>query len=316
MKDGNKTKKQLTNELLELRQQIFELETLKQQHKQLEMKLSESEDRYKALFDHSLYCVYIHDFEGRFIDANDTALNLLGYKREDISSVDFSALLEKDQISFAFKNMENLLQTGSQNKPIEYKLRKKDGGFVWIEAEGSVIYKHGKPSAIQGIARDITDRKRAAKALRESEEKFRILAETNTAAMVIFQGEKFCYINPATEALTGYSKEELLKKNFKDFIHPEFRQLIKEREFMRQQGEKVDPISEFKIITKSGEPRWVSTTGGLIEFNGKPATIGTAFDITERKIVEEALKKTEQKLRNIIEHSNELFYVHDTHHKR
>lgn len=274
------------------------------------MKLRESEDMYKTLFDYSLYCIYIHDFEGRFIDANDTALNLLGYKREDISSVNFSSLLEKDRISFAFKNLENLLQTGSQHKPIEYKLRKKDGGFVWIEAEGAVIYKNGKPSAIQGIARDITDRKRAEKALRASEEKFRILAETNTAAIVIFQGEKFCYVNSATEALTGYTKEELQKKNFGDFIHPEFRQLMKEREFMRQQGEKVDPISEFKIITKSGELRWVTTTGGIIEYNGKPATIGTAFDITERKNVEAALRESEINFRTLSD--NALMGIYKT----
>ncbi len=312
MKDGNKTKKQLANELLELRQQIFELETLKQQYKQLGMKLSESEDRYKALFDHSLFCVYIHDFEGRFIDANEAALNLLGYIKEEITSLDFSSLLEKEHLPAAFTIMEEIKETGFQKKPAEWKLRKKNGEYVWVETEASIIYRTGKPYALQGIARDITDKKRAEKALRESEEKFRILAETNTAAIVIFQGEKFCYVNPATEVLTGCSKEELLKKNFGDFIHPEFRQLIKEREFMRQQGEKVDPISEFKIITKSGEPRWVTTTGGIIEFNGKPATIGAAFDITERKQVEEALSQSEERFRSFLNNIDDIAYTIDT----
>jgi diguanylate cyclase (GGDEF)-like protein/PAS domain S-box-containing protein len=303
MSDKKKTKTQLLNELAELRQQIAELETLEKQRNQAEEVLRENKERYKALFDRSIYCVYVHDFEGRFIDANDAALNLLGYKKEDIPSVNFSTLFDEDQLPIAFKNMEELLQTGSQKRPIEHKLRKKDGGCVWVEAEGSVIYKQGNPYAIQGIARDITERKRAEGALRESEEKFRILAETNAAAIVIFQGEKFCYVNPTTEALTGYSKEELLKKNFGDFIHPEFRELVKEIESARLRGEKINPVNEFKIITKSGKTRWVTTTAGIVEFEGKPAALGTAFDITERKQVEEALQESEKKYRDLVDNA-------------
>jgi diguanylate cyclase (GGDEF)-like protein/PAS domain S-box-containing protein len=303
MSDKKKTKTQLLNELAELRQQIAELETLEKQRNQAEEVLRENKERYKALFDRSIYCVYVHDFEGRFIDANDAALNLLGYKKEDIPSVNFSTLFDEDQLPIVFKNMEELLQTGSQKRPIEHKLRKKDGGCVWVEAEGSVIYKQGNPYAIQGIARDITERKRAEGALRESEEKFRILAETNAAAIVIFQGEKFCYVNPTTEALTGYSKEELLKKNFGDFIHPEFRELVKEIESARLRGEKINPVNEFKIITKSGKTRWVTTTAGIVEFEGKPAALGTAFDITERKQAEEALQESEKKYRDLVDNA-------------
>src|SRR4030042_6216994 len=204
------------------------------ERKQKEEAIRDSETRYRALFDRTLFCVYVHDFEGRFMEANEAALKLLGYTKEEITSLDFSSLLEKEHLPAAFKIMEEIKQSGFQKKPAEWKLRKKNGEYVWVETEASIIYRPGKPYALQGIARDITDRKRAEKALRENEEKFRILAETNTAALVIFQGEKFCYVNPATEALTGYSKEELLKKNFGVFIHPEFRQLIKEREFIRQ----------------------------------------------------------------------------------
>src|SRR4030042_4943989 len=230
MKDEKKTKEQLLNESVELRQRIAELEKSEKQRNQAEEVLRENKERYKALFDRSIYCVYVHDFEGRFIDANDAALNLLGYKKEDIPSVNFSTLFDEDQLPIAFKNMEELLQTGSQKRPVEHKLRKKDGGCVWVEAEGSVIYKQGNPYAIQGIARDITDRKRAEESLRVSEEKFRILAETNAAAIVIFQGDKFLYVNPATEALTGYTKKELLDRSFRDLIHPEFHKLVKEIE--------------------------------------------------------------------------------------
>ena len=138
--------------------------------------LKESEERYKALFDRSLSYIYVHDFNGRFLDANKAALKALGYKREDIPSLNFASLLSEDQFPLALKSLEEIIHTGRQKKPAEYRLIRKDGRYIWVETEGSVIYKEGKPSAIQGIARDITERKRAEEALRESKEQLRNLA--------------------------------------------------------------------------------------------------------------------------------------------
>jgi len=126
------------------------------------------EERYKALFDRTLYCVFVHDLEGRFLDANACALELLGYTKDDIPSLSISSLLDEDQLHKALPAMEETKQTGSQSTPIEYKLKKKDGGFVWVEAEAALIYREGEPFAIQGIARDITATKRAEETLRET----------------------------------------------------------------------------------------------------------------------------------------------------
>ena len=113
MKDEHKTKKQLINKLLELRQRIAELEKSEKEPNQVEETLRESEARYRALFDRTLYCVYLHDLEGKFLDANEAALNLLGYKKEDIPFLSFPSILDEDQLSVAFKNTEDIKQTGS-----------------------------------------------------------------------------------------------------------------------------------------------------------------------------------------------------------
>jgi len=138
--------------------------------------LKESEERYKALFDRSLSYIYLHDLNGRFLDANKAVLKAFGYKKEDIPFLNFASLLSEDQLSLAFKTLEEIKRTGRQKKPTEYKLRRKDGRYIWAETEGSLIYKEGKPCAIQGIARDITEHKRAEEALRESREQLRNLA--------------------------------------------------------------------------------------------------------------------------------------------
>jgi len=136
-----------------------------------EKTLRATEERYKALFDRTLYCVFVHDLEGRFLDANACALKLLGYTKDDIPSLSLSSLLDEDQLHKALKAMEETKQTGSQSTPTEYKLKRKDGGFVWVETEAALIYREGKPFAIQGIARDITVNKQAEETLRETSRK-------------------------------------------------------------------------------------------------------------------------------------------------
>ena len=105
--------------------------------------LRESDERYKALFDHSLDLVYVYDFEGRFIDANAAALNRLGYTREDIRSLNFAALLSEDQLPLAFKTLQEIQETGIQKELVEFRLRHKNGSEVFIETKGATIISNG-----------------------------------------------------------------------------------------------------------------------------------------------------------------------------
>ncbi|MGB2695421.1 MAG: PAS domain S-box protein [Dehalococcoidia bacterium] len=149
---------------------------------------------------------------------------------------------------------------------------------------------------VLALVRDVTERKRTEEALLESEAKFRTLAETAATAVFVFQDTTIRYVNPAGEAQTGYSEEELLTMDFWEVIHPEHRQLVKQRGLARQAGDDVPSGYEVKLLTKDGEERWVEFTAGVIEYQGQPAVVGTAFDITERKRIEEALR--EQALRD------------------
>ena len=135
------------------------------ERKQAEEQLEESERRYRALFDSSLDLLYVHDFEGRFIDANPTALSRLGYDKEEIRSINFASLLTEDQMPAGSQALQEIQQTGSGKKPRVFKLTSKNGECVDVEVTGSIVYRGGKPYAIQGIARDITERKRMEEAL-------------------------------------------------------------------------------------------------------------------------------------------------------
>jgi PAS domain S-box-containing protein len=148
--------------------------------KKAEIALRESEERYRALFDRSLLCVYVHDFSGRFLDANQAALRLLGYTRDEITSLNFASLLSPPQLPMAFRMLDEIIKTGSQRHPAEFRLKRKDGTSVWVETEASVILRQGKFMAIQGIARDISDRKTAESELKASlQEKDALLREVH-----------------------------------------------------------------------------------------------------------------------------------------
>ncbi|EKQ71087.1 PAS domain S-box [Leptolyngbyaceae cyanobacterium JSC-12] len=140
------------------------------------------------------------------------------------------------------------------------------------------------------VFEDITERKQAEQALQQSEARFRVVAETASCAFLIYQGNHLRYVNPATEKITGYSREELMTIPFWELAHPDFRQIVRDRGLARQRGEAVPPRYEIKILTKSGQERWVDMTAGFAYLNGQPAAIATAYDITERKEAEAQLQ--------------------------
>ena len=137
---------------------------------------------------------------------------------------------------------------------------------------------------------DISKRKRAEDALRESEEKFRVLAETSPTAIVLIQGERFVYVNEATVRLTGYAEEELMGMRFWELTHPDFREMVRSIGLARQRGEQAPKRYQSKIITKGGEERWIEVSGSTMDYEGKPAGIVTVMDVTEAKLAEERIQ--------------------------
>ncbi|HXI93223.1 MAG TPA: PAS domain S-box protein, partial [Blastocatellia bacterium] len=159
--------------------------------------------------------------------------------------------------------------------------------------------------------RDVTKRKQAEETLRESETLFRSLAETVSAAIYIYHGSKFIYVNPAAETITGYSHDELMAMEVWDILHPDFVEKAKEHGVLRQKGEEVPAHSETKILTKNGEARWLDITPSVIRFQGQQAILATAFDVTARKGWEDALRESEEKYRTILQSIQEGYFEVD-----
>ena len=122
------------------------------------------------------------------------------------------------------------------------------------------------------------------------EANFRTLAEAIAGAIFISQGKRLHYVNHAAETITGYTREELLSMNFWDLVHPDFRELVRDRERVRQGDIVVRGQHELKILAKNGDERWLDVRTGIIEFDGVLSSLVSAFDLTERKKAEEQLQ--------------------------
>ncbi|MBV9109711.1 MAG: PAS domain S-box protein, partial [Gemmatimonadetes bacterium] len=131
----------------------------------------------------------------------------------------------------------------------------------------------------------------AQAALRESDRQFRELAEHVGAATFIYRGPTFLYVNAAASELTGYPRDELLRMKFWELVHPDFRELVRDRGLARQRGEEVPRRYEFRIVRKDGTLRWVDFTAGAVTYAGEPAALGTCFDVTPWKEAEQTLQR-------------------------
>ena len=131
------------------------------------------------------------------------------------------------------------------------------------------------------------ENERAERSLRESEVKFRTLAEATPAACFLEQRTVCNYVNQAAERLTGYSREELLAMNFWTLVHPDCKQRLREQTVAKSGDELSDVQYETRILTKQGETKWLTVTVGTFEVDGGLAALITAFDITHRKLTED-----------------------------
>jgi PAS domain S-box-containing protein len=144
------------------------------------------------------------------------------------------------------------------------------------------------------------ERKRTEEELRASEAKFRALAESAPAAIFICQDDRITYSNPAATVITGFSSAELFGKSFWDTAVPDSRESVRARAVARRSGEAVPARFELKILTKDGAERCLDFTEEAFSVGGKRAVLGIAFDITDRKQAEEAVRNSQQLLNQVL----------------
>ncbi len=133
-----------------------------------------------------------------------------------------------------------------------------------------------------------------------SEQKFRTMADTVSCGIYISDGARLLYVNRAAEEMSGYTAEELSKLNMFDLVHPEHREMVMQRAVARFRGDPVPSRYEFKAIRKNGTVRWIDYCGSIIAYEGRRAFLATGFDITEHRLAQEQLERSEHEARTLL----------------
>jgi PAS domain S-box-containing protein len=260
-------------------------------------KIIESEKKYRLLSDNTLDVIWTMNLDLVFTYINPAIRNLTGHSPEEWVGSRLPEHSDEENFVKIAQVVADEMAKGPKGPGVmlEAEILKKNGEPVLIEIHGKVIYDdNGQPASLQGVSRDITERKRAEEVLRESEEKYRLLVENADDAIFIAQDEVIKFPNPKTLALIGYSKDELSEIPFINIIHPEDRGMVVERYHQRLKGKEFPSSYSFRIINKVGDELFVQLNAALITWEDRPATINLLRDITEQKELENQLRRAQK----------------------
>ena len=268
------------------------------ERKQSEEALRQSEERYKAIVETSLDGVYQVDTSGKFTFINESFAKTFGYKREELLGKHFSSLLSIETFP-KVKEMVGQVLAG-ENVREEVPVQHKDGHEVLVNFSAAPLKDRGKTVGLTGILRDVTERKRVEKELANSEAKYRSLIETAGAGVAAIDlTGALVLVNEALCRMIGYSQEELLGRNFADFLYPDDETEVLETFARGLAGEREQPNSEFRGIHKDGHNVWFySNPTPIVQGDETVGFSAIIHDITERKQMEQALRQSEQRLKD------------------
>ena len=278
----------------------LEMSDKQTEQKRTEKALKEERNLLRTLIDNLPDLIYIKDTMSRFVTSNIAVARLMGVTTPDelVNKTDFD-FYPHELANKYFSDEQEIIRTG---KPIinqEEPNIDMAGKNRWLSTTKVPLRDvHGKIIGIVGIGRDITEHRKVEESLRESEEKFRNLAEHSPNMIFINKKGKIIYANKRCEEIMGYERVEFFNSNF-DFltlIAPESRNLIKESFTTHMKGEEVLPY-EYKLINKKGKKIDAIITSKLIDYEGERVLLGIVTDITEFKKTEAQLQHTLQKLR-------------------
>jgi PAS domain S-box-containing protein len=276
------------------------------EYKKIERALKESEAKYKSIIEQAPDLIVTLDAKGIVLSCNPALESEIGYDQNKIIGKHFLGTLLLSGIDpvYAQKQFTTIIE-GENPEPIEVNWFPKDGTPHISEIRVGLIRKEGKVAGFTAVARDITERQRLKKALQESEERFRQVAENSLEWIwEVDPDGLYTYASPAVEKLLGYEPNDIVgKKHFYDFFHPEHRENLKKSAFSVFEEKRSLKGFINPNVDKDGNLVWLSTSGvPMLDDKGNLLGYrGADIDVTDRKKAEEEVEKMVTDLSLVIE---------------
>ena len=273
--------------------------------------LRKSEADWRVLVEEAPDIIFTVDRNNRILFINNvpegiTREEAIGTKVLDYVSPEYHETVEN--------SIEKVFQTGKSDY-YEISARGPDDNPSWYSTRLGAIKQDEEVVSVMLITRDITERKNMEQKLKESEEKFRYIAESSLMGITIVQNNLIKYINQQAAKILGYSVSEMRDWDFKKIlkhIYPDDLGLVMEnmKKVLMNSPDALNQL-EYRVINKSAEILWVANYGSEIQYKGKSAQLITTVDITNKKLAELQLMESEEKYRLLVENAQEGFWAID-----
>ncbi|MGB9867371.1 MAG: PAS domain S-box protein [Bacillota bacterium] len=250
--------------------------------------LNSLESRYREVVDSVDVGIYRSTVVGRFMDANPAFLKMFRLSGADLLKLKASDFYADPEERRRF--LSHIFEKGAvHNYEILYKRR--DGTTFWGNETATLVKASGRATHILGVITDVTERKLLEQQLRESELRYRLLAENVMVGVYLVQDGLLRYVNPAFASMFGYRPEEIVNKlEPLDLIHPEDRPTVSDNMRRQLQGETETIHYAVRGLHRDGSTIIVEVLGSRAEYNGRPCLLGSVMDVTHRKLTEAKLE--------------------------
>jgi PAS domain S-box-containing protein len=251
---------------------------------------------------------------GAILDVNRGMCELFGYTPAEARGLTMTAL-GGGESGLSPESVRSLMVKAAGGSPqvFAWQVRDRAGRVFWVEAHLKPVRVAGR-KRILSVLRDIDQRKQAEEVLKESETHYRMVTEGSLAGVYVIQEGGFVYVNPTMAQTFGYQPEDIMSRAVepRELIHPDDLSLVREKIRRRLSGELEAAHYTFRGLHKDGSVIYCESFGRAVEYQGRPAIVGTLLDITERKQMEAALQETQELLNSVLDHAPCAVYATDT----
>jgi PAS domain S-box-containing protein len=312
MKDTEKSKEQIIEELVELRQRITELEALEAEHKGAQEALRESEEKYRILVEQANDGILIVQ-DGMIKFANRHLAEANGRTVEELVNTNFLDYVRPDEVPIVAKRYRRRLAGEDVEQVYETVLLHRDGHEIPVEINAGAITFQGEP-AVFAFVRVTTERKRAEEALRQSEEQLRAIIEASPLPLMTIQSDGTVTLwNPAAESLFGWNEDEVLGK-YNPIVSEEKQE--EHRNLRRRTFDRGEVLTGLEVVRQKKDGTLLDvalSTAPIYDAEGNVESVmAVVEDISERKRTEEELRKAHKELeRRVEERTAELLRANE-----
>ncbi len=286
------------------------------ERKQKKKKLEKTRKEYKSLFNSLKDAVFIHDLEGNFIEVNETAVQRLGYPKEELLSlkpIDIDAPEYSEKVAERMKRIKE-----GDHVVFESKHITKEGKKIPVEINSSLIEYHGE-SAILSIARDVTERKKMELKLREQRDRAQNYLETAKVMMIVLDPNKeIKMINEKACEVLGYNREDIRdEKWFKNFIPERIRDQVRDvYESLLHNEEKNLEYYDNPVLTKDGEERVIEWHNSVLtdDDGNVDGVLASGTDVTEKRQMEKELREKKEEWEETFNSLEDAIFILDKNH--